>query len=449
MQKISIQNNGPVSEFEMEVKCFNFLIGEQATGKSTIAKSVYFFRLVKTTVINYLIQVCDNGTYNNQFQGDMRFDRVIRKELKRLFVKLFGYSWELNPKMRMRYEFTENIWLEVALEQGVRQNRQFISVYYSKKLYERISTLENEVIELYNSDLSVVTSLALTNERRKRNHELIIQKVNEIFEDDRETYYIPAGRSLLTVMSGNRATMNSVSYLDLVTEQFMMMIDSVRNSFNLGVKKAHQYYPVEQRKFDVNDMVNYIVDIQKGEYFFNNGKEVLKIDGNMGHPIEINFASSGQQEILWVLNFLYILMLKEEKAFVIIEEPEAHIYPALQKKLIEFIAMYANLQNGSVFITTHSPYVLTAANNLYYAGVLAKEGNQKAVGRIVDKNKTICAGELSAYKLWNHTSGSMEKCYTSLFDESQRELLTGMIDDVSEKINEEYTALYQIELERE
>lgn len=39
MQKICLRNNGPVKDFEMEVEKFNLLMGEQATGKRTIAKS--------------------------------------------------------------------------------------------------------------------------------------------------------------------------------------------------------------------------------------------------------------------------------------------------------------------------------------------------------------------------------------------------------------------------
>ena len=44
MKKIVIRNNGPVNYFEMAVEKFNLLIGEQAAGKSTIAKSVYYFK---------------------------------------------------------------------------------------------------------------------------------------------------------------------------------------------------------------------------------------------------------------------------------------------------------------------------------------------------------------------------------------------------------------------
>ncbi|MBQ9120311.1 MAG: AAA family ATPase [Lachnospiraceae bacterium] len=449
MQKIYIRNNGPVKEFEMDIQNFNLLIGEQATGKSTIAKSVYFFRIIKTSIIDYLTQVCDTKTYKNEFQDEVRFDKAIRRDLKDIFIKLFGYSWDLNPEFEMWYEYATDISIRVALHDGDRPNKKLISVNYSKVLYDKIEALRKEIIEIYYNDTRSMLSLALTSERRKRNHEMIIQRVNEIFADNKETYFIPAGRSLLTVMSSNRAMMNSATNLDLITEQFMMLIDSIRNGFERGVKMAHQYYPVEQRSFDVNDIAEFIIHMQKGEYFSKKGKEYLQIPEDSEHMVAINFASSGQQEILWVLNFLYVLLLKQEKAFVIIEEPEAHIYPALQKELMEFIAMYTNLQDNSVFITTHSPYVLTAVNNLYYAGVLAQEGHGKAVHQVVPKRKMISAGQLSAYKLLSRQEKGKELNYLPLFEDSGREIRTAMLDEVSAQINEVYTALYNIELDGE
>ena len=47
MQKVIIKHLGPIKELEMEIKDFNLLIGEQATGKSTVAKAIYFFRSIK------------------------------------------------------------------------------------------------------------------------------------------------------------------------------------------------------------------------------------------------------------------------------------------------------------------------------------------------------------------------------------------------------------------
>ena len=73
MQKICIKNNGPIKKLEMEVEKFNLLIGEQATGKSTIAKSVYFFRTIKTKLADYLTQIYDSNSYNNISQEGIYF----------------------------------------------------------------------------------------------------------------------------------------------------------------------------------------------------------------------------------------------------------------------------------------------------------------------------------------------------------------------------------------
>lgn len=81
MQKICIRNNGPVKNFEMEVEKFNLLIGEQATGKSTIAKSVYYFKTIKTKIIDYLTQVYDLNSYNSVSQEKVWFDKAIKSEL--------------------------------------------------------------------------------------------------------------------------------------------------------------------------------------------------------------------------------------------------------------------------------------------------------------------------------------------------------------------------------
>ncbi len=449
MQKIYIRNNGPVKEFEMEIEKFNLLIGEQAVGKSTIAKSIYYFKTIKTKIIDYLTQIYDSNSYNNVSQENVSFDRAIKSELKNIFIKLFGYSWDLNPNFYMRYDYEEELWIQVQLKKGDR-DKQYISVTYSPRLLGEVRKLQREIQDMYHDKEEVIkTSLVLKNEERKRNHEMIINRINTIFCDSKETYYIPAGRSLLTVMSNNRAIMNNAVELDLITEMFMMLIDSVRNSFREGVKKAHLFYPIEKRTFDIQNITDFIINIEKGEYFYSGGREFLKMGKDIEHTISINFASSGQQEILWMLNFMYILMLRQENVFLIIEEPEAHIYPILQKKIMEFIALFTNVQDSGVLITTHSPYVLTVTNNMYYAGVLAGEGQAKEVGKVINRNYMIKKGELSAYKLLSIPAGSKQQGYIDLLDEEGREIKSSLIDDVSSQINELYTALYDIELDRE
>lgn len=442
MQKITIRNNGPVRDVEFDIKKYNVFIGEQATGKSTIAKSIYFSRYVKTLISNYLIQVMENNSYDGRkpnSNGD--FYRDIKDNLRDTFIQLFGYSWELDPEFYIKYEFNEKIWFEIKLSDYTDSGKKYISEGYSDELKSKVRLLFDEAVTIFRDSRKEQLSLELESESRTRNRKYILQRVNDIFEDYLTTYYIPAGRSLLTLLSASRASMNSLQNLDFIMNRFMELIDGVRGAYHKGVSNAHKYYPDGERAFDVRDVVKQIIDMQKGEYINTSSGELLrvKLKDNKEDEIKINFSSSGQQEILWLINFLYVLMLRRESAFVIIEEPEAHIYPSLQKDITEFIVKFANLCNSNVFITTHSPYVLTSMNNLYYAGCIIENNvsASKAVYETIDRNYVITPGELNARKI------TPERSYDLLNDE-EGELSAYMIDDISESINETYTKLYSI-----
>ena len=118
--------------------------------------------------------------------------------------------------------------------------------------------------------------------------------------------------------------------------------------FSDGIRNVHKRYPDGKRSFDVAKVSEMLISDLKGDYQFVSGKEyiVVQDENTSNEKIPINFASSGQQEVLWLLNQPYVLMLKKENAFVIIEEPEAHLYPSLQNKVVEFISYFANVNNS-------------------------------------------------------------------------------------------------------
>ncbi|MDO5156752.1 MAG: AAA family ATPase [Eubacteriales bacterium] len=447
MQNIYIKNLGPIKEIHMDINRINLLIGEQATGKSTIAKGIYFFRLIKTNVIDYLCQLSDGISISNinNVNKDVRCVKVLKGQFKDIFVRLFGKSWDLKDDMYLKYHFSDDIWIDVALKNG---QKKYLSVRFSKKLNYAIRELEGQVRKISEASAKTITSIAFATAERIRNHEIIKKSVNEIFNDEEETYYIPAGRSLLTTMANSKSLiMTAGKNMDLITEQFMQIIDNIRGYFKEGLSSAHKYYPDGKRKYNMQYLIAEIIEMLHGEYFFENGEEYLLIDDktNNNGKIEINFASSGQQEILWLINYLYVLILRKEKAFVIIEEPEAHIYPSLQKKIVELIIMFANLNESKVLLTTHSPYVLNAVNNAYYAGVLCQEKQQieSEIEKIIGRYKMIHYGALSAYKIQHENNAQLE----NLFDDEAREICSYKIDEISQEFNETYTKLYNIELD--
>ena len=51
MQKIEIKNFGPIKELKLEIKDFMLFIGPQASGKSTIAKTIFFFKSLSDDLV--------------------------------------------------------------------------------------------------------------------------------------------------------------------------------------------------------------------------------------------------------------------------------------------------------------------------------------------------------------------------------------------------------------
>jgi hypothetical protein len=447
MQKISIKNLGPIKEFSSELLKMNLLIGEQATGKSTICKSVYFFRTIKDELVDYLYYIAVMGVSGSEQQRpgslalidvsdpEKQILNVLNQNLKKKFKQIFGFDSSSNSAMEMHYDYGADISMEGTIEKTSGD----IAFHYSEKLARALKNLEHKFVGTVN--LQKLTDFSFAGAERRRIHREIKNRVNAIFDDSLSTYYIPAGRQLLALLSAQKTQIDYPS-IDFINREFMQFIESLQNFFEGGIKNAHEYYIYSKHKFDANHVAQNIIQALKGDYRLRGEREFLVIDDK--HQIPFNYASSGQQESLWVFLQLYALMLREEPAFVIIEEPEAHIYPTLQHKVFEFITEFTNINNSSVLVTTHSPYILTSANVLYYGGRLSQyENSCDDLEKILSSSKYIYPDQFTAWKL--NAGGDVE----SLVDEEYGDLRSSLIDEVSEEIDRLYTKLYYYEVEHE
>lgn len=432
MATIKINNLGAVQSVEIDIKKFNLFVGEQATGKSTICKAVYYFRNFKEVLSEYLYNIVLSGKKETTFPG------ILNTQMKDTFIRLFGYSWELPDDLYIEYEFSDSIWIKVNLE---KKKKKYLSINHSPDLIKQVKKLESEAAEFYRLHLTEDSmSSHLIVEQRNFFAELQ-EKILTILGDDMMTYYLPAGRSMMSLLANQKTKLN---YEDLETLNriFIQRIESLQSKFAEGITQVHRHFPAGSRKFDVKEMSETIIKGMKGEYFCQGNREYLLTEDKK-ERVPINFTSSGQQEILWLYNQLYVLMLRDEKAFVIVEEPEAHLYPVLQRNILDFIVTYINLTGGSVIVTTHSPYILTECNNLCYAGKLKQEqGLGTQVEKIVGKWNYLKKDDVNAFKLRQAANGTE---VFSLIDKETGELLAEKIDEISEEINQVYTELYYLE----
>jgi hypothetical protein len=202
-----------------------------------------------------------------------------------------------------------------------------------------------------------------------------------------------------------------------------------------GIKQIERDIPAEAQAL--------IHSILKGEYIYEENRMLTG-----GKKVSLELLSSGQQEALPLI-IIFALIISSNLEYqditnVYVEEPEAHLFPDAQEEISRLISFLRHNANNKVTfaITTHSPYILAAFNNLIKAGniVQQKPALKNAVCTIIPESMHINVECFSAYALKDGTAENIIDGETSLIS-------AAAIDGVSESIMETFNALLDIEYE--
>lgn len=413
LQRLEMKNFGPIKECCIDIDKITIFTGPQAAGKSTVAKMIYFFSTVGDDVANW------NLRYKNNLKEKNNFFDYVYFELIEKFFQIFG---------------------EVPLKEGA-----CINYYYGIDTYIKIFYVDIGVIKIFFSDN--ITSYLLSVD----NNKLAEMNLAEMLSTTYKVVYIPSGRNLTTIfgeqLSYIYASMddNQKRLIDLCTRRYIEMVLKLKPFFSDGVERmvSKLINRVSNNRVDVLYRA-YLLSkkILGGEYKYRYGHEQIILDEN-ADIIDVNYASSGQQEALWIINLLVYYMLDNKPTFFIIEEPESHLYPNAQKLITEMIAL-ATGESNSCIITTHSPYVLGALNNLIYAAEVYRKKADSMENILKENNllqeQLISVDTLAAYHV---ESG----CLRSAIDKEEWLIDNSVIDGASSDINQLFDAIANVDYE--
>lgn len=431
MQKIEIKNFGPIREVNLDIKDFMLFIGPQASGKSTIAKTIFFFKSLNDDLVKYFISALEKNNFSKPIGS---FTKIIRNK----FLDYFGTSRHLS-NIHLKYYYSEEIWISISLENSTGYALLKFSNPFTNTVIQLAQKTEEVSLSYKSKDASLLTSKDLLQiENRKREFiSQITKECNVLFGDDRELVFIPAGRSLLATLA-DQLQFIQPRKLDFLMRTFVTKINLLKPIFNQSLNeiiKARKL--LTQSEIDMGSTklaIEIIEKILKGKYQFDEDGDKIYID-NSDKFVRLNYASSGQQEALWILLLLFIIVLEQQKVFIVIEEPEAHLFPEAQKGISALIALVSNMNQSQVIITTHSPYILASVNNLILAHKVGKEFPEKVTSKI---NKRLWINREKIFAAMVQ-SGGVSEIIDPEFDIIQQE----HIDSVSRIINEEFDYLYQ------
>ncbi|MDR1687309.1 MAG: AAA family ATPase [Clostridiales bacterium] len=423
MQRVIINELGPISHAEISCNKWMVFTGSQSSGKSTVAKVLYFFRTVKDDIFSLIIK---RATIMDEWVLiPDEFLHALSEELQEKFIRVFGSYWGLHKGMRLEYYYDEETFIKIAPKKNRYDSIGANSIEYSPNITEFLLRCDNT---------SGNCTASFPNEEKA----LIREELGNLFKDKSENIYIPAGRSMITLLALQLNYIYSTmedsqkQTIDFCTRRYLENIIRLRPEFQNGLTGLENTNPLKtKRNKPVLDLAKKLArEILKGSYNYQNGDERLVISSEKS--VSIGFASSGQQEVVWILNLLFYYMLHGKPATFIIEEPESNLFPASQKLIIDFIALAGNAGHN-VILTTHSPYVLGSINNLLFAGQIPEEKQAKA-NEIVNEQFWIQTKALSG---WFIKDGAAENCIDAELGLIQNEL----IDEISTAINRDFDSL--------
>jgi hypothetical protein len=248
--------------------------------------------------------------------------------------------------------------------------------------------------------------------------------------------FIPAGRSFFAYLHKNIYAYLANNELDPFLIEFGYFYESAKDMISTMSIDTHNKLSTKIDRIVQAIVRGHYVRVRDNEYFKHKD----------GRRTPIQNSSSGQQEMLplsIILKAIPFLDSKEGLKNVFIEEPEAHLFPNAQKQIVNLMALVYNAMRNNVklFITTHSPYILTSFNNLMEAGALYKKvdgAKKKKLAKIVPEDMAIDPDDVRAYSL--DYDGKLK----SIMDEYGL-ISTNQIDDVSNDLSIEFGKLLDLE----
>ncbi len=347
MQRIEVQNFGPIKNMTLDIKDYMIFIGPQASGKSTLAKLVWlYYRFSRDVAIHYNVVIFQKSvqfiTHLNVIDFILslaRHDNYIDKK----YIK---------PNTKIIFYYTDNIYVDI-IQRTVSPDLDKVLLDIFKE-YKRIRELR------FDTDISFEKSNIL----RESFYSDIINSVNDLTNLSAESIFIPAGR-----MNYFKAGEKENNLLDFILgDLFTNRKEKVSPLFE-NLKKA-----ILKGKVAIVQNVNKETSLE----------EYSPVISGEGFQVPIQQASSGQQEAMGIILTVEYLLKQKTVYYTIIEEPEAHLFPEAQRDLTYLISLLANQDRNQVLLTTHSPYILAALNNLmkaYTVGQVAR--NESAVNDII------------------------------------------------------------------
>ncbi|MFW5983309.1 MAG: ATP-binding protein [bacterium] len=406
MSKIRIKNFGPIKEGYKEkdgwidIKKVTVFIGNQGSGKSTVAKLISTFMWLEKALIRGDIET---PLSFQDFVELIKFHRLENYLQVNSEIEYEGTAYRLKLKNNTSESIIEAEFLE---EHSVKLPK----IMYVPAERNFLSSIEN---------INKVS-------------DLIVGSLKNYSIEFRNAQFANKGKAIELPIN------NTKIVYDPKDDENYLQFDGKRLKLAHASSGFHSFVPlhwITQYLVDfINQSEKILLELLSTDQTVRRNNELKKLN-SLGLEEEELRAEEKKINNKYVCKFLVN----------IVEEPEQNLFPTSQKQMLFTLLGFNNEQEGNKLImTTHSPYLLVYLNLCVEANRLkqkAKNDDLKSkLSEVVPLTSTVDGNDLVVYQL-NEISGEIEKIndYRGL-PSDENELNNGLAD-----ANDEFSKLLDLE----
>ena len=391
MKHIIIRNLGPIKNIEVDLKRINLVIGPQSSGKSTFLKVVCYCTWVERQVMRTQEPslFCTSEIFLNNLIQFHKLEGYLKPDTYICYVtdytsitydaksNICEFRWQ---DERWKYKSTK-----ISYIPAERNLVSAIPNWYQIKmepnnLFSFLSDWEDTRKNFDNKERILSLPFSYLYDKRTGTDKIILNNGEEI--------------SLINASSGIQSLVPLVMTINFLTKDFFKKENST-------VERSKLYF----------DLLNKL--IKSNDSFPETSEDVL-------------------QKFLIAKKLFF-----PEFASLFIEEPEVHIFPSTQKDFVyNLVEKLNNERQHTCFIATHSPYIMTAINNLILANERFAESEEiknKILTRF-SKQQLLPFNDVAAFAM---ESGNVK----DILDYDFKMILSDALDSASEGIAKDYDYL--------